>query len=371
MSRVPVLAAILAGTVLFAGPANSTGRADDACYLAVDVPTRLDGVDVLPHQVVRRWNGRYAVVAELDPAVSIAAFHLRADGSIVFAPDVPVVLGGVAYEPRDLVWCLGANCGPFLRGADFGVPEGLRIDAVALDDAGLAIVSFDGVTSLQDGAGGPAPLEFMPADLVRLANGAATLFWSGVQNGIGYGADVVGVAVAPGGGLVLGVDVPFSWGGLDYPTGDTIRWAPETLYAPFGHDPAWPAGSMLADLALPPAAGEVPDGWRVAGPQLTVTRAAAGASPITLAWGASCAPGDVDYAVYEGRLGDFTSHAPRLCSTEGLTTATLPLPAGNAYYLVAARNAFAEGSLGADSEGRERPAAASACAPRAFAGGCP
>jgi hypothetical protein len=46
---------------------------------------------------------------------------------------------------------------------------------------------------------------------------------------------------------------------------------------------------------------------------------------VTLSWDASCVAGDGDYAVYQGTLGAFTSHAPRLCSTAGARTATLDL----------------------------------------------
>jgi hypothetical protein len=90
---------------------------------------------------------------------------------------------------------------------------------------------------------------------------------------------------------------------------------------------------------------------------------------ITLQWADSCVATDTDYAVYEGTLGDFTSHVSRVCTTGGATAATLPPAEGLTYYLVVPRNAGHEGSYGKTSDGVERPAAASSCLPQAI-GAC-
>jgi hypothetical protein len=109
-------------------------------------------------------------------------------------------------------------------------------------------------------------------------------------------------------------------------------------------------------------AGGVPDG----GAALTVDRGAAGA--LALAWEASCATADSDYAVYEGELGSFASHARRNCSTGGARTWTLsPLP-GDRYFLVVPVHADREGSYGTSGAGVERPPGVDACVPQAFAG---
>ncbi len=90
---------------------------------------------------------------------------------------------------------------------------------------------------------------------------------------------------------------------------------------------------------------------------------------IELAWGASCAPTDDDFAVYEGSLGDFSSHTPLLCSSGATTAATLSPGGGNTYYLVAPRNAIAEGSHGLDGNGTERSVGEAACLPQVL-GAC-
>ncbi len=92
----------------------------------------------------------------------------------------------------------------------------------------------------------------------------------------------------------------------------------------------------------------------MAGTPLTLQHAALG--NITLNWSPSCLlPGDTDFGIYEGTVGDFTSHVPRFCSTGGATSRTFLAAAGNRYYLVVPRNATREGSYGTDSNSVQRP----------------
>jgi len=104
--------------------------------------------------------------------------------------------------------------------------------------------------------------------------------------------------------------------------------------------------------------GAVPDGDAIPGVPLTVDRLPAG---IELNWGGSCQPSDVDYAVYAGNIGEFTSHVPATCSTNGATSATLPADESDLYYLVVPTDLAADGSYGADSDGAERPESLAAC----------
>lgn len=95
---------------------------------------------------------------------------------------------------------------------------------------------------------------------------------------------------------------------------------------------------------------------------LGVARDAAG--DLHLSWGASCRPEDTDYEVYEGTLGIFPSHAPRLCTTGGSTSATLTPADGDTYYLIVPVHGVLEGSYGRDSRGAEIPPGVSACRPQ-------
>ena len=125
-------------------------------------------------------------------------------------------------------------------------------------------------------------------------------------------------------------------------------------------------GVTVAELG-PIAVGGIPNGADVAGTPLLLDKA--GGDDVSLSWSASCVSSDVDYEIYEGTLGDFTSHVPAFCSTGGLTSKSFTPLAGDSYYLVVPTNGLDEGSYGSDSLG-ERPQSASACLAQAAAA-CP
>lgn len=114
-----------------------------------------------------------------------------------------------------------------------------------------------------------------------------------------------------------------------------------------------------------PGAGTVPDGGNVPGAPLRLRKVPGGKIRIT--WSASCVTADSGYGVYEGTIGDFASHAPVLCATNGPLVATLTPGAGDRYYLVVPNNGIREGSYGLTSAGAERAAAAAPCMQQAMA----
>jgi len=110
--------------------------------------------------------------------------------------------------------------------------------------------------------------------------------------------------------------------------------------------------------------GAVPDGATVPGTPLLLSRDALGG--IVLDWDPSCSGSDVDCAVYEGTLGQFTSHVPVVCDNGGATSLTLPaIVTRDSYFLVVPTDELTEGSFGRNSKGGERPAGPSPCRPHA------
>lgn len=108
--------------------------------------------------------------------------------------------------------------------------------------------------------------------------------------------------------------------------------------------------------SLPMNSGGSPSSGSVAG--LTVNRSS---EELLLRWGPSCVCTDSDYVLYEGSLGDFTSHLPVTCSTqESVEHRHFPM-VGSRYFLVAPRSANSEGSLGTDSQGTAREQGPGAC----------
>jgi len=143
----------------------------------------------------------------------------------------------------------------------------------------------------------------------------------------------------------------------------------DTIVARFRADDAVALhGFRIEAVEFDAPAGRVP-ATSAEGIPLRIVRS--GQQAIRLTWGPSCAPSDGDYAVYEGSLADFASHAPRACSTGGALTWTLEPSGGGRYYLVVPRNAAAEGSYGRTSSGMERPPAVVPCLPRSILQVCP
>jgi hypothetical protein len=128
-----------------------------------------------------------------------------------------------------------------------------------------------------------------------------------------------------------------------------------------------PLGLCLAILLGPAAAaqgigaGAVPDGDTVPGQPLLLSKAPGG--ELSLTWSPSCRP-DTDYAIYSGELGDFASHGPSTCSTDGASTDTLTPGAGDRYYLVVPHNGSVEGSYGSRSDHEGRPRGYETCVPQ-------
>jgi hypothetical protein len=121
---------------------------------------------------------------------------------------------------------------------------------------------------------------------------------------------------------------------------------------PQGGDGATGAGTYFCDTAAG-GAGRIQEPLR-----LDKT----GGEEIILDWEPSCLAGDRDYSIYQGILGDFTSHLPVQCSTGWLTEATITPAEGSYYYLVVPRNeGLREGSYGIDDDGLQRVPSTEGC----------
>jgi hypothetical protein len=179
------------------------------------------------------------------------------------------------------------------------------------------------------------------------------------------GAATIGTASSRG--AYLGDTFPM--GSLTFtsagPTFDNVD-----IYVPFNGNGCtdFLSDNFIVQEVAAATAGSVPDGWSVPGAQFRVEKGVGGA--IDLYWSPSCMPSDIDYGVYEGTIGDFTSHLARVCTTSGMTSTTLVPGVGSSYYLVVPHNGAVEGSYGQSSGAVERPASATACFAQAL-GACP
>ena len=224
----------------------------------------------------------------------------------------------------------------------------------------------EGGSVASGGSGAPA----QPGDATWLYRFFDTLTW------MAPGGDIDPVSRAA---LVVDTVGPYEWTGaplvddaqewLDAPT-ENHGWvlignesAPQTAKRFDAREHTNPSVRPTLTLVFIPPAGSVPDGATIPGPPLTVAPAAGGS--VTIDWSASCVTTDTDYAVYEGDLtGDFSNHAPLVCSTGGALTLTVPPTTGSRYYLVVPHNGSVEGSYGTASPGGARGPSPSACLPQ-------
>ena len=324
-------------------------------YLGVDVPSDLGGSDYLTHQFVLGHDSAYGLVDQLPTGSRVAGLHRSIDGTWLFALEEAANLGGTDYDRRDVISKNNAGYASYLDGSAAGIPDYAAIDAVMLDFGGKLAVSFDVPVNL----GGA---EFMPADLVKVDGSSFVSYWDSTAAGVPLDVNVVGASAGPNGELLLAFDVPVTLNAETFLPGTVVQWDNNLGFRTWHTDGAWPAGSGMTGLASVPAAGGVPDGAALPGNMLMVDKAAAG--ELTLTWGPSCLGTDFTYVVYEGSLGDFDSHSRVTCSTSGATNWTLTPGVDSVYFLVGASNGLAEGSLGTDSSGAERPRGVLPCLPR-------
>jgi hypothetical protein len=333
--------------------------------VAVDVPTTLGGADRTPEQILRTDGTAYALEATLPPGTHISALYLHPDGRYLFSPSHPVNLGGVDYEPRDVIASDGATFTVVLDGSTIGIPEGARIDGLQGEGAGVFQLSFDAPVRLGE-------TDYGRSDIVRWSPEIGfSLFFDAQAAGVPDYANVVGVSFDDDAGTSeLAFDVPTRLDGADHGTGQVVSWS-GAGFAPSLSHPGWPPYAQIRALSLYPPAGEVPDGGSLPGTPMSVETLPGG--EIRLTWDGACLTHDPvfeDFAVYEGTLANFASHAPRLCSTQGARESSFTPAGGNTYYLVVPVNAWREGSLGRRSDGSERPRGASACLPQSVASTC-
>src|SRR6266478_2451208 len=137
---------------------------------ATDVPSTLGGTTFTPNQIVRNASGTYSLTTSLAPGVEIGALDKDALGVWYFAPAFPVNIGGVDYQPRDIVSYNGSTYALYLSGSAAGIPADARIDSLFFDSVGRPVLSFDAPVTLSG-------TSFGPSDLV-LKDASFTLYWS-------------------------------------------------------------------------------------------------------------------------------------------------------------------------------------------------
>ncbi|MEE8412185.1 MAG: hypothetical protein V3S47_06750 [Acidobacteriota bacterium] len=267
----------------------------------------------------------------------------------------PEATGG-RYAPATDVWsAVGTSGAPSARQSHVGVWSGSQMvvwggrnDSVRLNDGGRYDPSTD-VWTPTSATGAPDPRY----NFTGIWTGDDMIVWGGSAD-------------------LSGSDDHFTGGRYD-PVADAWTATGTDASTPFGramHTAVWTGGEMI-----------VWGGWRTNGSQTNtgavycVNGATAGGIPggvgglqvtknggqLDLVWNPSCSVDASDYSVYEGTLGDWTSHMPVMCATGGAVSIPVNPASGSVYFLIAPRNTTVEGSYGTDSEGFDRTTSLAAC----------
>jgi hypothetical protein len=360
-------------------------------YVSPDVPTDDpggSGAVFQPWEVVAHKGGLYALVLSLPANTAIDAVHkMDRPGRWLLSVEATAELppgSGVFFQPEDVIRLDGAIFTMFFDGSAAGVPPGVNVDGVFLvgNDSGTMVVSFDVPATI-------AAATYEPADLVRYAGGAFSLFFDASAAGGGVAASSDAIASDESAGRpVLGFDVPTdlapSTGPVTYLRGTIADWDGASFNV-FGALAGWPPASEVAALSCQANPGRVHES--VSYPFfITLSKSLTTPGNVIVNWPASCSSGAEDYGIYEGTIGSWYSHVRitpvggTACVDQGsdLTEEVAP-GGGNTYYLVVPHNAIDEGAYGRDRRaGRvpleiERPPAplGSRCAPTQIVTTCP
>jgi hypothetical protein len=345
--------------------ASSIGPAQAiSLYVVPDVPTDLGGTTYLPWNIVRYDDPPYSLATALPPGTAIDALHRTNAGDWLFSVEAPTDIGGVTYQPRDVIRRTGGGVfSSFFCGSVVGIPVGSDIDAVLLVGGDL-ILSFDVPTTIGAGTFDPADLlRFVPtgATCGSWAFGAVTFDASAAAPAVPITTNVP-AADERGARTILGFDVPTTLAGTFLP-GELVAWN-GFAFALFEPLAGWPVSSFTNAVSFLVEPGTVPV-------TLIATRVAIDGSIIRLDWDAGCSVGDEDYGIYEGALGTWYSHTQVDCSDDlGDLVEDVGTTSGDRYYLVVSNNPNDEGSYGTSSSSVQRPVGTTTCqAAQAFV--CP
>ena len=250
--------AMLASTALIGVTPAAAQTLLSALCVSPDITVALSSGTIAPQQVqCYSFPGAGAASFGAIPAgVNVTGYFPLGAMQTLLTIDTTAALptnnmgGTVTVTPRDV-----ASYNPssgffspslFFTGANNGVPDGTRIDALGMDLSGNLLLSFDVTISLPAGGG---VVTAKPADLVSFDGANYALVFNGAGAGIPDGSNLVGAAMLPNTHLLTAFDEYGSIAGIDFAPTDVLEfnsgansWVPSFNGASADN---WPDGSIL------------------------------------------------------------------------------------------------------------------------------
>jgi hypothetical protein len=222
-----------------------------------DVTTTITGKTVADENVLA--DDLAGTTALIDLAIpkeaDLEAYELLPGGDVLFSLDITVKLpGNVIAEPRDVVRFTPATTtyAVIFDGSALGIPDGARIDAIALDGAKL-LLSFDVSVTF-------SLFTVEDEDVVAYdpTSGLFSPAFDGSAAGIDRTLDVDGLARLSNGHLLVSFDTSGTVGGVPFDDEDVLEFtgpppgAWEMAYDGTLVDPNWAAADLDVVAAAVP-----------------------------------------------------------------------------------------------------------------------
>ncbi len=210
------------------GPAGAQARTSLETLLLTPgsaIPLYIAGTSTVvgPDQSVMLQPGGHKLAPSLGLPVGsgINAYYESETGAQLFVPSATVNLGGVDYEPHQVVRKDGPLTSLYFDAPSAGVPNGIGIDAFSIDASGDLLLSFDAAFTVM-------ALSVEPDDLVKWDGVSFTTYFSGASVGIG-GLDLDAAAYLPVVDTVLlSFDRAGRAGGVVFEDEDVLEYFPSS-----------------------------------------------------------------------------------------------------------------------------------------------
>lgn len=215
--------------VLAGGSANAVTALNEIRYTP-DIAAVLGlpaTTTVTPREIGQTFGASGTVftlgLGAIPDGTRVVAYHRRADASHLFVVDVATALGGTVCTPRDVIGYDGANYSKFFDGVAAGIPDGVRINGVALVDSATLQLSFDTTVALSG-------VTFTPRDIAQWNNPGFSKAFDGAAAGLPDGTvlqDFDRLSRSDvNGHLLLTFDTAGAIGALSYDRSDVLEYTP-------------------------------------------------------------------------------------------------------------------------------------------------
>lgn len=221
---------LLLALMLLVPPANAhanSGSSLEVLRFSADVDVNVDGVVLADEQVaVETGSTPSGVLSFPDlPDTDLTAYAASSAFTYIAvetAVSVPGSGGSITAEPRDVMGIDRSSPSAdvyslALDGSARGVPDGARVDAIALHDSGDLLVSFDTTITVNS-------VTADDEDILRYDGSVFTMFFDGTAEGVPESVDLDAVDRRATGALRLSFDTSGTVGMVTFDDEDILEF---------------------------------------------------------------------------------------------------------------------------------------------------